>query len=127
MIGFDNTGYLTIQTWTNNGLYAITSTAIMLSLNVWSHVSMTYSLTDGIRLFINGLLVSNNNSDTLNSYVASGEMVTITIGTCLQPNTCAFNQTKIVLSQFRGKIDELKIFSRELSINEVFQLAQVGN
>lgn len=88
---------------------------------------MTYSLTDGIRLFINGLLVGNNNNDTLNSYVASGEMVTITVGTCLQPNTCAFNQTKIVLSQFRGKIDELKIFSRELSINEVFQLAQVEN
>ncbi len=127
MIGFDNTGYLTIQTWSNNGLYTITSTAIMLSLNVWSHVSMTYSLTDGIRLFINGLLVGNNNNDTLNSYVASGEMVTITVGTCLQPNTCAFNQTKIVPSQFRGKIDELKIFSRELSINEVFQLAQVGN
>jgi hypothetical protein len=122
MIGFDNTGYLTIQTWTNNGLYTITSTAMMLSLNVWSHVSMTYSLTDGIRLFINGLLVSNNNNHTFNDYAASGEMVTITIGTCLQANTCIFDQTKIVLSQFRGKIDELKVFSRELSRSEIYQL-----
>jgi hypothetical protein len=49
-------------------------------------------------------------------------MSTITIGTCLQPNACAANQTRIVLSQFRGEIDELKIFSRELLASEVYQL-----
>ncbi len=81
---------------------------------------MTYSTTNGIRMFVNGSLVSGN--VTFNDYSASGMMNTITLGTCLQPNACAGNQTRIVLSEFRGKIDELKIFSRELSTSEVHQL-----
>jgi hypothetical protein len=59
---------------------------------------------------------------TFNDYSASGMMSTITIGTCLLPNTCAANETAIVLSQFGGEIDELKIFSRELSTSEIYQL-----
>jgi len=123
MIGFDKNGYLTIQTLGSHGLYTVTLTSGILPLNVWTYVGMTYSLTFGIRLFVNGVLINNNN--TFYDYTASGNMSTITVGTCLQPDTCAFNQTKIVSSQFRGKIDELKIFSRELSTNEVYQLAQV--
>ncbi len=80
---------------------------------------MTYSTTNGIRLFVNGSLVSWN--VTFNDYSASGMTSTITIGTCLQPNACVANKTVIVSSQFRGAIDELKIFSRELSTSEVYQ------
>lgn len=71
--------------------------------------------------FVNGSLI-NNNSNTPNDYKASGDMCTITIGTSVQPNACSINSTQIVSTQFRGKIDELKIFSRGLSANEVLQL-----
>jgi len=47
-------------------------------------------------------------------------MCTITIGSSVQSNGCTINPTQIVSSQFRGKIDELKIVSRELKANEVF-------
>jgi hypothetical protein len=87
---------------------------------------MTYSTTNGIRLYVYGGLV--NSYTVFNDYVASGEMNMIVIGTSLWPNTCLINQTNnIALSQFRGKIDELKIFSRELLANEVAQLAQTIN
>jgi hypothetical protein len=120
MIGFNENGALTIQTWSNEGIYAISLTSTMLSLNAWTHVCMTYSLTLGIGLFVNGSLINYNN--TFTDYSASDEMCTITIGTWSQPNACSINQTEIIPFQFHGKIDELKIFSRELSINDVIQL-----
>ncbi|CAF4165438.1 unnamed protein product, partial [Adineta steineri] len=52
------------------------------------------------------------------------QISTITIGTCPSPDTCAVNTTTIVPSQFQGKIDELKIFARELSLSDIGQLAQ---
>jgi hypothetical protein len=120
MIGFNSRGYLVVQTLSINGIYSAALTNGTLSLNQWTYISMTYSTTNGIRLFVNGSLVSEN--VTFNDYSASGDMSTITIGTCLQPNACASNQTRIMLSQFGGQIDELKIFSRELSTSEVYQL-----
>jgi hypothetical protein len=120
MIGFNENGALTIQTWSNEGIYAISLTSTMLSLNAWTHVCMTYSLTLGIGLFVNGSLINYNN--TFTDYSASGEMCTITIGTCSRPNACSINQTEIIPFQFHGKIDELRIFSRELSTNDVIQL-----
>jgi hypothetical protein len=121
MIGFSNTGLLTIQTLSSNGTYAASLINGTLPLNIWTHVSMTYSTTNGIQLFVNGSLVNINN--TYIDYSASGEFCTIVVGTCLQPNTCAAYETKIVPSQFEGMVDELKIFSRELSANEIEQLA----
>ncbi|CAF4449359.1 unnamed protein product, partial [Adineta steineri] len=63
-------------------------------------------------------------NSTVTGYSASGQISTITIGTCLSPDTCAVNTTTIVQSQFQGKIDELKIFARELSLSDIGQLAQ---
>ena len=126
MIGFNATGQLIIQTLGRYGIYATSSSSGILSVNQWSHVSMTYSTTNGIRLYVSGQLMNNYTAFT--DYAASGKMNMIIIGTSLWPNTCPIYQTNnIALSQFRGKIDELKIFSRELSANEVAQLAQTTN
>lgn len=122
MIGYNLDGQLTIQTLGSNGTYSISDNTKTSSLNMWTHVGMTYSTTNGIRLFVQGILVENVN--TFYDYTASDEMNIITLGTCLQPDKCAVNQTQIIPSQFRGKIDELKIFSRELSTSEINQLAQ---
>jgi len=121
MIGFSNTGYLTIQTLGSNSIYATSLVNDTVQLNTWTHISMTYSTTNGIQLYVNGSFANINNAST--GYLASGEFCTIIVGTCLQPTTCAVNQTKVVPAQFLGKIDELKVFSRELSENEIFNLA----
>jgi hypothetical protein len=120
MIGFSNTGQLTIQTLGAKGVYATSSQSGIYLVNRWTHVSMTYSTTNGIQLFVNGLISNTNNASS--DYVASNEMSTIVIGTSLQPNMYVANQTRIVLSQFHGKIDELKIFSRELSASDISHL-----
>jgi hypothetical protein len=57
------------------------------------------------------------------TYSASGERNRITIGTCIYPERCAAGITKIIPSQFLGKIDEMKVYSRELSTGELNTLA----
>jgi hypothetical protein len=123
MIGFNTDGYLTIQTLGSNGIYATSSINTILPIRIWTHVSMTYSIMNGIQLFVNGSWANSNEAFT--DYVGSSEFCTIIIGTGFPETICVVNQTQIVDSQFHGKIDELKIFSRELSANEVYQLASV--
>lgn len=119
MIGFNRSGYLTVQTLGNAGLYAVSSN-ITTPLSQWIHVSLTYSSRRGIRLFVNGSLVSRNS--TFSDYSASGQMCTITVGTYLPPDQGMGIISAISLAQYRGKVDELKIFSRELTASEISQL-----
>jgi hypothetical protein len=92
MIGFNSNGLLTVQTLGNNGIYAISSSSSLLLLYQETHVAMTYSSTNGIRMFVNGILRNSNN--TFIDYKGSGQMSTIIIGTCLQPNIYSNNQTQ---------------------------------
>ncbi|CAF1497964.1 unnamed protein product [Adineta steineri] len=121
MIGFNQKSYLTVQTLGKNGIYTASYTASTLSLNQWTHISMTYSNTNGIRLYVSGNLQGSNNN--YNDYAASGTMNTITMGNSAQWDKCTSDDTGIIQSQFQGKIDELKIYSRELSKTEVYQLS----
>jgi hypothetical protein len=60
MIGFNSGGRLVVQTLSINGIYSAAFKNRTLSLNQWTYISMTYSTTNGIRLFVNGSLVSGN-------------------------------------------------------------------
>lgn len=83
---------------------------------------MTYSLINGIRLYVNGELKSANAAYT--DYAASGEMNSIILGICDLSTTCSNSEdSRAPSSQYQGKIDELKIFSRELTADEICQLA----
>jgi hypothetical protein len=121
MIGFSSRELLTIQTVSSNGIYATSFFNKTLPLNIWTHVGVTYSITNGIQLFVNGSLMNMNK--TFTDYWANGEFYTVVVGTCPQRNTYPVAQTDIVPSQFQGKVDELKVFSRELSASEIQQLA----
>ncbi|CAF1603288.1 unnamed protein product [Adineta ricciae] len=122
-IGFDSSGRLTIQILGANGIYSSSFTSGTISLNQWTHIVMTYSKINGIQLFVNGSFSSENMKHR--TYSATGSRYTILVGTSLPSDICSHGKTQIVPLQFRGKIDELKIFSRELSFIEIAQLAQV--
>jgi hypothetical protein len=57
------------------------------------------------------------------AYAASDEINAITIGTCLNPGVCAAGVTRIVPSQFHGKIDDFRVYSRALSSSEILSMA----
>jgi hypothetical protein len=107
--------------WDGSDSYAVKSSSPILSLFTWIHVGITYSFTNGLRLFVNGIMV--NVTSPGYAYSASGDRNRITIGTCVYPANCRVGFTKIVPSQFLGKIDEMRVYSRELSIGEMNALA----
>jgi len=119
ILGFDDKGYLTAQILGTNGLYSITYNYTVFQLNTWVCVAMTYSVTNGIRLYVNGWM--GNSSNNPKDYQGNGQHCTITLGNSLNGYSCFVNETIITRSQFRGKIDELKIFSCELTLAETLQ------
>ncbi|CAF1055787.1 unnamed protein product [Adineta ricciae] len=120
MINFDS-GYLVIQSLSVEGTYIASTPFKSDLLNTWVHISMTYSVNNGIRLYINGELKSENLAYT--DYAASNQINSITLGTCDLSTTYSNGEDNMAPSnQYQGKIDELKIFSRELTADEICQL-----
>ena len=120
-MGFDNSSHFVVQTRDTTGVRYVLLNSSVLLLNTWTHIGMTYSSATGLRLYVNGTIVST--ISLTQAYIASGEINAITIGTCLSPGTCATGVTQVSPSQFHGKIDDLKVYSRELASSEMADVA----
>jgi hypothetical protein len=55
VIGFDNQGHLVSQIQTNE---TISLTGPRININVWTHAAQTYSLINGLKLYINGTSIN---------------------------------------------------------------------
>ncbi|CAF1166680.1 unnamed protein product [Didymodactylos carnosus] len=115
MIGLSSSGQIITQGW-NGVLLSVTGPPV--SVNVWTHVVETYSFTNGVRMYINGVLYSSTGSF---SYTASGVPNTITLGNPLNGTGCA--SSPIVPGQYYGAIDEFRVYSRELNSTDAYSLA----
>ncbi|MBI3880058.1 MAG: immunoglobulin domain-containing protein [Verrucomicrobia bacterium] len=97
---------------TNGGTHIVTTGNGVIATNIHQHVALTYNRTNGVaRLYLNGLVVAQTN---LGTFVARTS-VDAYIGRrpSDSPGDWTYN------SWFNGVIDELSIYSRELSSNEV--------
>jgi hypothetical protein len=96
----------------------------ILLANVWTHVVVTYSQTNGIRLYINGTYYNSSDAFT---YAASEQVNILTLANPLQAiqwttgGSC--NSQSIVPSVYHGYIDEFRVYSRELNMTDVYTLA----
>ncbi|CAF1355784.1 unnamed protein product [Rotaria sordida] len=115
-IGFDSSNRLVAQVWNGSAIPIVGST---LSLNVWTHIVETYSTTNGVILYVNGIQVGTTGAA---SYSASEVPDYVLLG---YYGSSGFNcQTgSITAGQFTGAIDEFRIYSRELSLTDVCVLA----
>jgi len=91
----------------------------ILPFEAWTHVVTSYSATNGLRLWVNGTLVNSSNPFT---YVSSGVPDTITLGSSLNGTLISISGL-IDKGQFYGKMDELRVYSRELNASDVYALA----
>ncbi len=115
-IGLNSVNSLVAQVW--NG-YALSVVGSTLPLNAWTHIVQTYSTTNGVILYVNGTHVGTTGST---SYAASGVSDYIFIGYYITSgSTCAAGS--ITPGPFDGAIDELRIYSRELTLSDVCILA----
>ena len=117
IMGLTTTGQIAINSWTSGN---VPLTGPSASLNTWTHVAATYSSTNGQRLYING----NQYGSSSGPYVfyAGGVPMTITLGSSLL-GLGACNTGTIQMGQYRGSLDEFRVYARELTAAEVSSLA----
>ena len=114
-LGLNSLGQIIAMGWNGSGVQI---TGPVLVVDRWIHIVETYSQTNGLRLYINGVLYGQSGSYV---YASSGTPVTITLGQSLSGTTCAHGT--IVIGNFRGQMDEFYSYSRELTQVDVTLLA----
>lgn len=120
LIGFSSNGTLIVQVKTNTSF--IVASYFRLPLNEFSHVVQTWSITNGVRLYVNGVLIS---SAVANNYVGTSNWVNyLTLGSCLIgcTNCSATPGNQISQGPFAGAVDQFQVFSREITANDACNL-----
>ena len=112
-LGFTSTGLLAAQIY--DGTYASVISSAPISTFVWSHVVQTWSSSNGLRLYINGVLVASDTTITI--YEASGSPNYITLANVL----ISYGTSLGIMGSpvYQGDIDDFRVYSRELSSTEV--------
>lgn len=100
----------------NNNTIAVNSTS-SLSAHKWTHITQTFSPTNGSRLYIDGILVGV-------SMISTGQAVGpfVIIGT--SPTGTGYCPSgSIHRGQYYGGVDEFRIFRNELTPADICRLA----
>lgn len=124
LIGFSSNSSLVVQVKTNTSFVAVSY--FTLSQYAFSHVVQTWSITNGLRLYVDSVLVG---SATATNYFASSSWVNyLTLGGCL--NGCANCSTtpgnQILQGPFAGAVDQFQVYSREITASDVCNLFVSG-
>ena len=117
LLGFASNGTLVAQTY--NGSIQSTAASNLLSLSPsWSHIAQTWSPTNGLRLYVNHILVASQPSArTFIATRTTPNYVTLANGLSASGN-CPAGAIG-VLGPFTGAVDDFRIYSRELTTGDV--------
>lgn len=121
-VGFAANGSLVTQIPTSNGLVSISDPTKSISVNSdWFFIVETWSSTNGLRLFVNNILVASENN-LAQSYSASSMSNYLTLGNSRNGvGSCSKGQMG-ALTPYNGDLDDLRIYSRELSLADICRL-----
>ena len=117
MIGLSNTGQLAIASWGGAGIKVF---GPVVPVSSWTHVASTYDLASGFRLYVNGSLY---NSSSQCSFEGSAKPNYLLVGSPREAIVTSWWPD--VIGQYSGVVDELRVYSRELSLSEISILADL--
>ncbi len=103
-IGFATNGSIVAQILNNNGIISVLGSFASIPTSTWSHLVQTWSSTNGLRLYINNILVASSVS-LATTYTTSAVSNYLTLGNTLN-----------------GGMDDVRVYSRELSADDVCTL-----
>ena len=102
-----------------NGSNDVTATGSdALSSNTWYHLAMTYEPDNYIKLYLDGDLVGLVTGSSVPDYMNDPEGLPIYIG-------AFYRQDEPIGHPFSGSIDEVRIYNRALSADEIMELASI--
>jgi hypothetical protein len=117
MLGFTSGGAIGVQGYNGN---TVSLTGPIVTANVWTYLTVTYSSSNGLRLWVNGSQYGSASAPY--SYAAANAPITVTLGSSLSgTGYCVTNV--IVMGQYHGYMDEFQLYSRELSAADISNLA----
>ena len=91
-----------------------------LITSIWSHIVLTWSSINGLRLYLNNNLVTSLPSAT--SYTASSAQNYIILGNNPQTSGTCTPGIIPLMTSFNGDMDEFRVYSRELTSDDVCAL-----
>ena len=115
LLGLTNSSHLITYSW-NGAVRSVIGPAVVA--NNWTHVAVTYSSTNGLRLYVNGTLT---NTSVPFSFVPSGTPLFLLLGNPNASMVCA--STLETYGPYTGALDEFRLYSRELAALDVAALA----
>ena len=116
MIGLTNESQLIATSWNSD---VVRVEGPIVPMNSWTHVVSTYSFTQGLRLYANG---SKFGGSAAFSFNASGSPNYLFVGSSRAGIDCV--ALSDINGQYSGAVDELYVYSRELTPSEISALAK---
>ena len=117
VIGLTNASQLIAASWSGTVVEIMGPT---VPGNSWTHVAISYSLNNGMRLYVNGSL---SNTSAPFAFQGSGASNYLFVGSPRAGVDC--RSLSGISGQYSGAVDELQVHSRELSLSDAGKLATV--
>ncbi|CAF2659490.1 unnamed protein product [Rotaria sp. Silwood2] len=107
---YGTTGQIIVQ-----GMYWPIIVGPYITTNTWTHISVTYSFTNGLSLYVNGVYIGHTGSFTFSN---SGYITYLQLGFMYTCSSASISNTG-----YQGLVDEVYVHSRELTQADVTALA----
>ena len=117
MLGFTSAGNVGAQGCSASA--AISLTGPVVPIAAWTHLTVTYSPSNRLRLWVNGTQFGSPSAIFNSSTIDAS--VTITLGASVGNNSVCTSGV-ITRGQYSGSMDEFRLFSRELNATDVWNL-----
>ena len=120
LLGFNSNGAIVAQVLTDVGEIVSAIGPVLPTSSSWIPIVQTWSATNGLRLYVNGTLVSSMGAEAFLTSETTPNY--LTLGNCLDGcETCASGSIDRAGS-YAGAIDDWRIYSRELTSSDVCTL-----
>jgi hypothetical protein len=118
-VGISSNGSVVVQIFTGVAILPCVIKASASSFTSWTHVVETWSMTNGLRLYLDGTLTGSLAS--AKTFLASGVSNFVTLGNSRNGmNICTGGcVSSRAPGAFDGDIDDFRVYSRELTASEV--------
>jgi RecA/RadA recombinase len=105
---------------TNDGSHIIGTAGHLLTNGVWQHVALTYDKASGVGVFyVNGVAVTKTN---LGTFTPQTSFTNVLFG-----GRTTFSSASAPTDQFAGGMDELSVYNRALTSNEISAIYAAGS
>ena len=100
-LGFALNGSFVAQMYSSSGMISVANPTLSVATLVWSHVLQTWSSTNGLRLYVNNVLVASRTSSAT-TYSASSAPDFLTLGSVLNATSVQCNMGQVNVSPYKG-------------------------